>query len=226
MEKGWMINSGSHLDSKVDRRAFVATNTRRPGPDYAVLVGDDPGTRDIIVRTLMRRGIDVEPFASTTDCITPDRCLMIIDLGSSDVDGLQLLARLRRTTPWTATIILCGHGDVRGAVTAMKAGAMDVLEKPVERHDLLQAVDVAIGRSVRPIQPLTQAEARVLQLVLGGTTNREIAALLSRSLRTIEVHRSRVMQKLNAQNRVELFRSAERLGFSGSQAPTTWQQNT
>jgi FixJ family two-component response regulator len=171
----------------------------------------------------MGRGIDVVSLASATDWITPDCCLMIMDLGSSGVDGLQLLARLRRMTPWAATIILCGHGDVRGAVTAMKAGAMDVLEKPVDRHDLLQAVDEAIGRSVRPILPLTQAEARVLQLVLKGMTNREIAALLSRSMRTVEVHRSRIMKKLNAHNRVELVKSAMRLGFLGSGMPVTWE---
>jgi DNA-binding NarL/FixJ family response regulator len=105
----------------------------------------------------------------------------------------------------------------------MKAGAMDVLEKPVDRDDLLQAVDDAIGRSDRPIPPLTQAEIRVFHLLLSGMNNREIAGLLSRSLRTVEVHRSRIMQKLGAHNPVELFRSAERLGLSGSHAPMTWE---
>jgi DNA-binding NarL/FixJ family response regulator len=99
----------------------------------------------------------------------------------------------------------------------------DTSHQGLKRHKPQQVPDEASGPSSPPITPLTRAEARVLQYILTGMKNREIAAILHRSERTVEVHRSRIMKKLNAHNRVELVKSAMRLGFLGSGMPMRWQ---
>jgi FixJ family two-component response regulator len=192
-------------------------------PACVVLVDGNPHTRDAVTLILRGQGLKVVPYASAEECLArkhlTDCLLLILQLGSPGVEGLGLLAWSQSVAPWVPVVVLCRHGDVEGATIAMKAGAMDVLEEPVDRAYLLRVLGEAMMRSTLAPAPLTRPETWVLHLLAGGMTNREIAAILSRSRRTIEVHRSSIMRKLGASNSGELVKSAERLGLFTRQQP-------
>jgi FixJ family two-component response regulator len=112
--------------------------------------------------------------------------------------------------------MITGYGDVPLAVAAIKAGAVEFLEKPLDRQELLSAVQRALDSAVRP-EPslqggLSDTEAQVLRHVLDGKTNRETAEALNRSVRTIEAHRHSVMRKFGARNVAQLAQRAAALG--------------
>ena len=160
-------------------------------------------------------------FASAADCLKRkalDACrLLVTDLKMPDMDGLELLARVRRVAPWLPVVVVSGHGDISTAVRAIKDGAVDFLQKPLDREELLRVVGAALkppmdsGGLVG--RPLTRTETRVLQFLLDGKDNKQIAGILRRSERTIEVHRSRIMRKYDAHNLVDLVRRAAASGL-------------
>lgn len=146
--------------------------------------------------------------------------LLIVDLDGCEVEGIEVLTQARRMAPWITSLALVEHAGVRGAVKAMKAGASDCLEKPLQ-EDRLRAVVQAhlsrMGRSTsRARRTLTQMEIQVLQLILEGKTSRDIAAELHRSKRTIDVHRKNIMRKLEAGGPVDLIKRALGMGLTGS----------
>jgi len=112
-------------------------------------------------------------------------------------------------------LVVTGFGDVPMAVKALKAGAADFIEKPLDRDTFLEAVQRLLANSTGPRgmldRSLTRMELKVLNGILEGRNNREIADVLHRSARTVEVHRRHLMRKLRANNVVELLRQAARL---------------
>lgn len=130
---------------------------------------------------------------------------------------MDLLFRARRVIPEIPSVAVVNHGDIPGAVMAMKAGAADCLEKPIEPDRLFSAVEKGLSQRPEPVflsaQVLTKTELDVLDRVLIGKSSSEIAAALHRSKRTIEVHRRHIMRKLQASSIVDLVRRAVTLGL-------------
>jgi two-component system response regulator FixJ len=186
-----------------------------------VFVDDEPKVCAIVRKTLQRAGADVHCFSSAQDCLkhlAKAWCdLLITDVRMPGRDGMDLLAEVKERLPWIPVLIVTGYADVPLAVQALKAGAVDFVEKPLDRETFLQRVQRLIEQNARPTaflkQSLTRAERRILYHVLEGRNNREIAAFLHRSPRTIEVHRRHLMQKLGVANIVELLQRAADLGL-------------
>jgi len=186
-----------------------------------VFVDDEPNVCSAVRKTLQRAGAAVHCFCCAQDCLrhlATARCdLLITDVRMPGRDGMDLLAEVRERLPWLPVLIVTGYADVPLAVQALKAGAADFVEKPLDRDTFLQTVARLIERNAGPAafleKSLTRAERRILYHVLDGRNNREIAAALHRSPRTIEVHRRHVMQKLGVANIIELLQRAADLGL-------------
>lgn len=184
-------------------------------------VDDDPRVRKVICRTLERIGSKVSCFACAADCLEQlrsQRCdLLITDVVMPGMGGIELLTEAKRIIPSLQVLVITGYGDIPMAVTAMKAGALDFIEKPLDRQTLLSVVESALKRNnlSDPLmgKALTETEMEVLRLILKGKTNKEIADLRHRSIRTIEDHRERIMRKFGVSRVVDLVRKATVLGF-------------
>lgn len=193
-------------------------------PATVCVVDDDPRLRAVLSQMLKEAGYRVESFASgeallnAVDRISGKACL-IADVRLPGYSGFELLARLASNGNPLPAIIITGYGDIAMAVGAMKAGAVDFLQKPVRGGELLGAVDRALRHVAKPseqvawsdaaamrIAGLTCREREVMEQVVGGHANKEIAARLGISRRTVETHRATVMRKLEARSLSELVR--------------------
>lgn len=179
-------------------------------------VDDDAGIRRLISEEL--EGIDckVSCFADAADCLEQlgkRNCdLLITDVKMPGMDGMTLLSRVRRTTPWVSVMVITGFGDIPMSVKALKSGAVDFVEKPLDRKSFLHKVktilrqddfaDIPTGRI------LTRTEKKVLKLILEGKANKEMAYILKRAMRTVERHRSNIMHKFGVDNIVDLVKKA------------------
>jgi FixJ family two-component response regulator len=137
---------------------------------------------------------------------------LITDVKMPEKDGIELLSEVKELLPWLPVLVVTGFGDVPMAVRALKAGAEDFIEKPLDRDAFLEKVRTLLvehaAQNALLDHSLTRTEMKILFHILDGRNNREIATLLHRSPRTIEVHRRHLMQKMNASNVVELLRRA------------------
>jgi len=163
----------------------------------------------------------VSVFSSAQDCLTGllgQTCdVLVTDFRMDGMDGVSLLREVKCRFPWVPAIIVTGYGDIPLAVAATKAGAVEFIEKPLDRQELLSAIERALESAVKP-EPslqgrLSAAEGRILRYVLDGKTNREIAHSLNRSIRTIEAHRRGIMRKLGTHSIAGLIQRAIALGF-------------
>jgi FixJ family two-component response regulator len=194
------------------------------GPAPVVfVVDDDPAMRDSLRWLIESTGLEVETFADAHTFlarIRPDvpGCL-VLDIRMPGMSGLDLQTELTRRGVGLPTIMVTGHAEVPMAVRAVKAGAIDFIEKPFSDQLLLDRVRQGIemdrqereGRArrtevLRRMSLLTQREREVLHLVVAGRANKEIAAALELSPKTVEVHRSHVMDKMQASSVAELVR--------------------
>lgn len=187
------------------------------------IVDDDPSVRDALSLLLSVKGYRTAVFASGEDFINAWRpewsgC-MLIDLRMPGMDGLTLQKKLGEMGCLLPVIIITGHGDVSQAREAFKSNACDFLEKPLDDVKLIGAIDEAFIRqsalrqqkrrseqAQQLIGNLTPREREVMDLVVSGRHNREIAVLLDISVRTVEVHKARLMTKLGAGNVADLVR--------------------
>ena len=202
-------------------------------PVPTVFVVDDyaPGRRSI-ARLLRTAGFVVAVFASAEDFLAqydPAACgCLVLDLSMPHVSGLELQSILVGKGSFLPIIFLTAHGDVSTSVQAMKHGAVDFLTKPVNDEDLLAAVRVAIekDRVLRREQTelfeirerlatLTPREREVLEYVVAGKLNKQIASDLGTVEQTVKVHRAHVMQKMKVHSVAELVRLTQRCGISG-----------
>jgi len=195
------------------------------------IVDDDEAVRDSLQTLLEAAGHRVRSFASGSEFLaampsSEDGCL-IIDVRMPGIGGLDVQERLRVDGIALPVIVLTGHGDVPLAVRAMKAGAVDFVEKPFAEEAILAAVERALEIARRThkvgidaadaearLSPLSEREHEVLRLVVAGKQNKVIAYELGISPRTVEIHRARVMEKTRARSLSELVRLAIAGGIS------------
>jgi len=184
-------------------------------------VDDEPGIRDVVGEALKTSGFEVSCFSSAADCLERLRSrtcdLLITDVKMPDMDGIELLNETQRFAPWMPVLLVTGYGDVPMAISAFKAGAVDFVEKPLDKKTLLSAIEAVLKR-IHPSDPilgisLTRTEKRVLRLILDGKTNKEIASFFGRAVKTIEVHRCHIMRKLGVGNAVDLVKRAAVMGL-------------
>jgi len=187
---------------------------------HIFFVDDEASIRETVRKTLKGPDIDVSCFASANDCLKhlrSKKCdLLITDVRMPDMDGLELIGHVKRIVPWIAVLVVSGYGDIPMAVRALKAGAVDFLEKPLTKQGLLSAIESALAQNTPdPVAgiELTKAERRVLHFILEGKSNRETAEILHRSEKTIEVHRNHIMRKLGVDNIVALIKRAAAMGL-------------
>lgn len=189
----------------------------------AFIVDDDEAVRDSLRFLMLSIGIEVETFGSAQaflDGYDTERpgCL-VLDIRMPGISGLELQEQLPQNGIHLPVIIISGHGDVPMAVRALKAGAFDFIEKPFNDQVLLDCVQRAIEQDLahrreRAVQEdiaarlelLTPREREVMGLVVSGAPNKVISAQLGVSLKTVEAHRARVMEKLKAKSVSELVR--------------------
>ncbi len=184
------------------------------GKQRVFVVDDEPHVRNAMCRTLELVGYEVTGFGPATDClakIRAGRCdLLITDVFLPGMDGMELLSEAKCRMPSLPVLVVTGYGSVEMAVTAMDAGALNFMEKPLDRSSLLATVEAALKRTNRVgghvRKPLTNAEIEVLRLILDGKGNKEIARLRHRSVRTIEDQRRCIMHKFGVDNPVDLIR--------------------
>ena len=186
-------------------------------------VDDEPKVRKAVSRTLSSLpNCQIKDFATATQCLnelkTAQCHLLITDINMDGMDGLTLLEHVTKLRPQLPVLLVTGYGDVPMAVEAIKIGAFDFIEKPLDERTLLAIVEKALEKSSKSEElggkPLTKAEITVLTMIAVGKSNKEVAYQLSRSVRTIENHRHRLMRKLNVENAVELAKKAIQMGLA------------
>ena len=193
------------------------------------VIDDDASVRRALARLIASAGLDVETFPSAEAFLhhpPADRpACLILDVRLPGESGLELQTALGDARRFLPIIFVTGHGTVSGSVRAMKDGAVDFLQKPVDERELLGGIEKALDRSrearaslaeqaelERRLDALTTREREVLDLVVTGMLNKQIAERLGVAEKTIKVHRGRVMQKMAATSVADLVRMLHKLG--------------
>jgi FixJ family two-component response regulator len=208
-----------------------------------VVVDDDEPMCKALERSLHGHGFRVRTYTSAQDYLNErdavDAACVVADINMPGLDGVGMRRVEREQGHDVPTVFITGHVDVRTAVGAMKEGALDLLEKPVEEALLIRTVQRAIACSAvqRAAQRelaavwevfdlLTPREAEVCALVASGRRNKQIAALIGTTEKTVKVHRSRVMQKLGVDSLADLVRMVDRvLGDTSALPPDSdWRR--
>ena len=203
-------------------------------PTTVFIVDDDPSVRDSLQFLLESVGLEVRIFSSAQEFLAaadPDApgCLLL-DVRMPGMSGLDLQNELADAEISLPIIFITGHGTVPMSVRAMKAGAVDFLQKPFDEQDLFNAVNQAIEQDrqarlerdeLREIQKrsgsLTPREYEVFTLLVSGMLNKQVAYRLGTTERTIKAHRSRIMEKMEADSLADLVRHAEKMGIGKPQ---------
>jgi FixJ family two-component response regulator len=192
------------------------------------IIDDDRQVRDGLHGLIRSVGLRAETFASAQDFLQAKRpdapACAILDVRMPGLSGLDLQLKLSEADMQLPIIFITGHGDIPMSVRAMKEGAHEFLTKPVRGQDLLDAVQKAIAsdRSLRQVraelkeirvrfQSLTPREKEVLDLVVAGLLNKQIADQLGTSELTVKTHRAHLMEKTGADSLAHLVRMAEKL---------------
>jgi two-component system response regulator FixJ len=205
-----------------------------PEPTIHV-VDDDAAVRHSLERLLQSAGLRVVSYETPMAFLQAAPGLsggcILLDLRMAGMDGLELQGRLVQLGVTLPVIVMTGHGDVSSAVRAMKAGAIDFLEKPYDDQVLLNAIDAALARSGRPdrdreavkaaqrIAALSPREREVLDALVAGRPNKVIAFDLGISVRTVEVHRARMMERLGTRQLAEAIRLSVMARLAPSDTP-------
>lgn len=196
------------------------TETEIQGTAYAV--DDDPMFLDALATTLESAGLDVRAYRSSRDFLQDDRedrtsCL-VLDVSMPELDGLQVQRLLAAKNDPIPIVFVTGHADVSTSVMALRNGAVDFLEKPVDGDELLKSVEHALdhdrrrresdrqrSKIMRRFATLTGRECQIMKLVASDNSSKEIARELDISPRTVEHHRAHIMRKMNAASLNELI---------------------
>ena len=192
------------------------------------IVDDDESFRKSLSRLLVSAGHQIETFSSAIEFFNRDpyygpACLLL-DIRMPGLSGLELQQELAKSNRTLSIVFITGHGSIPLSVQAMKAGAVDFIEKPFEEQTLLDAINLAIKKdklakqelaALKEIQEraesLTPQERKVFAMVVTGMLNKQIAFEIGISERTVKAHRARVMQKMQAESLADLVRMAEQV---------------
>lgn len=196
-----------------------------PKKKIIFFIDDEPQVRKAVAKTLSQLdNCRVICLVDAESCLTELRrikCdIVIADVNMPDMDGIDLLKRIKELRPQMPILIITGYGDVPMAAKAFKAGALDFIEKPLNEETLLPAVRNALSKlppdDTPDINLLTKTEVKILKQIGTGKSNKQIAIDIDRSIRTVENHRHRLMQKLGVRNAVELTKIAINMGLATS----------
>lgn len=193
------------------------------------IIDDDEAFRDSLVWLLESSQYGVQAFASAEEFLAVASAdlsgCVIADVRMSGMTGLELHRRMRELGLDLPTIIVTGHGDVPMAVTAFRDGVVDFIEKPLNDHYVLERIEFCLAKAredelrrqqsgdfARRLASLTLREKEVLEFIVAGKLNKQIADLMDISIKTVEVHRSRVMEKMQVTTVAELVR--QQLSFT------------
>lgn len=200
-------------------------------PGTVFLLDDEPGMLKALTRLLQAEGFAVQGFTSAQTFLESYRadavgCCLVLDVAMPEINGLELQERLTRSGSLLPIVFLTGNGDIPMSVQAIKGGAADFLTKPVDDKSLLSAVRSALqgaaeqhqfvaekGMLRKRYSSLTPRERDVMEHVIAGQLNKQIAYDLGTGEQTIKVHRHRIMEKMGAGSVADLVRAAERLGL-------------
>lgn len=187
------------------------------------IVDDDPAIGDAVSTLLRPLGVETEVFRSAEDFLERARpgrqACAVVDLQMPGIDGLELQERLERRGDRMPMVFLSGHGSVTHASRAMRRGAVDFLEKPVDESVLIARIREGLNRrgETQPdreaqarVESLTESERNILDLVISGLSTKQIAANIHRSEHTVEFHRRNIMKKMGVSNVAEMVRVALR----------------
>jgi FixJ family two-component response regulator len=217
----------AHLDTP---SSPPSTLNPRPSPTVFI-VDDDASVRRALTRLIKSAGYETQAFISAREFIdthvhASDPACLVLDVRMPGLTGLDLQSELQKRNFILPIIFITGHGDIPMSVQAMKAGAVDFLPKPVNDADLLGAIAQALGRAAHELarsaelgnvyarmETLTPREREVMELVVTGMLNKQIAYALGTVEKTIKVHRARVMDKMEVASVAELARLAEKVGI-------------
>ncbi len=214
-----------------------------PAEPTVYVVDDDESIRELLAWLMQRNGLRVETFADARSFLAVYRpelpgCLLL-DLNLPDMNGLDLQAYLNENGVLLPVIFMSGRADVPKAVRAVKGGAIDFIEKPFDYKHIVAVVQDCLLRdaAVREAQArdrshnqrlaqLSQREREVMELVVAGKLNREIAEALYISIKTVEVHRAHVMEKLGVRSLAQLVQLVVGVGVDTSAPAAPMVQRT
>jgi FixJ family two-component response regulator len=202
-----------------------------PRNSLVFLIDDDASVRKGVSRLLRSAGYKSEAFESASDFLKREQhagpACMIVDVRMPGINGMDLQEALIQHRRQEQLVFVTGHGDISMCAQAMKAGAVDFLSKPFRDDELLQCVERALLRSAEErlrtterkkarelLALLTPREFEVMQLVITGMLNKQIAGELGTAEKTVKVHRGRAMQKLRVTSVAELVRLVEKAGIT------------
>jgi FixJ family two-component response regulator len=208
-----------------------------PANSLVFLIDDDASVRRGVSRLLRSAGFKNEAFGSASDFLARDEhpgpACVIVDVRMPGINGMDLQDLLLERRREEQLVFITGHGNISMCAQAMKAGAVDFLPKPFRETELLECVERALARAAeqqrrgaekaearRLLDMLTPREFEVMQLVVTGLLNKQIAAELGTAEKTIKVHRGRVMKKLGIASVAELVRLVE----TARVAPVAWRE--
>jgi FixJ family two-component response regulator len=195
------------------------------------LVDDDASVRRALVRLIKSAGHNVQAFASAQEFLgakpgSHEAGCLVLDVRMPGLTGIDLQRELGAMNRNLPIVFITGHGDIPMSVKAMKAGAVDFLQKPVKDKDLLEAIEQSLARAARDqserkgiaqirkrVESLTPRELEVMALVVTGMLNKQIAFKLGTVEKTIKVHRARVMDKMGVDSIAELVRLTEKINI-------------
>jgi FixJ family two-component response regulator len=191
------------------------------------IIDDDEAMRDSLVWLLESQGLAVKPFAAAEAFL--DACgedmagCIVLDIRMPGMSGLELYEKLNARRCALPVIFITGHGDVPMAVSALKKGAVDFIEKPFNDKELLRVIGECLAReretreqrrrgneAARRLAGLTEREREVMDLIIAGKLNKQIADVLNISIKTVEVHRARIMDKMEVRTVAELVQAVMR----------------
>jgi FixJ family two-component response regulator len=195
------------------------------------VIDDDESAREAVTDLLRSVGHKVQSFGSALEFLDNTRpdapgCI-VLDVRLPGPSGLEFQRMLTKTNILLPIIFISGHGDIPMSVRAIKSGALEFLTKPLQEQQLLDSVQAGVqhdrarreeakvvGKLRERFASLTQRERDVLELVVSGRRNKQIAGDLGLSEMTVKVHRSHIMQKMRANSVIDLVRMADRLGIA------------